>query len=232
MKQIIFVLLLGITFPLLSQEIVKEKTRDNSIFIAPFNMFDIINPSVQIGYERMIKNRYAVQIEVAYIMNHSIENYLIDALQKIKDCPITNSGFRVRTEFKYFIIKKKRIGFYCSGELFYMQNKSNIGIDFYRDFTFTYPTSPPENANAYTDLYCNDKKQIGFNAKVGLKIWLGKHFFIEPHGGIGLIYRKNRHFERDNPQDKFVNTLDKFWYRAGNSFIPSIPFNVKFGIRF
>jgi hypothetical protein len=230
MKKIfVFLLLQALMFPVLfSQESEPpiKKPKPNAIFVAPLNMFDFINPSIQIGYERMFNKRYAVQVEGAYILNHSLQEW-IDALRGIKDCEYTNKGFKVRAEFKYFFSLKKHAGFYCSGELYYLQNKSGVVNDFYRDPNFTGPTQ----STAYPDFYYNDKKQISLNAKAGIRIW-GGYFSLDIHCGIGIAYRENIHTERDNPNDKFVLGLERFWYKRGNSVVPTFPFNIKFGVRF
>lgn len=82
MKKLIFIISLillqnTVTFAQLAQEIENK----HSIFFAPFNTLDLINPSLQIGYERKLNENYSFQIEGAYILNHSIPNYIIDLLQ-------------------------------------------------------------------------------------------------------------------------------------------------------
>jgi hypothetical protein len=98
-------------------------------------------------------------------------------------------------------------------------------------FLFIYPTHPTPGSNAYTDFFYNDKKQISLNTKVGIRVWAG-YFSLDIHGGIGIAYRENIHTERDNPNDKFVSGLENFWYKRGKSVVPTIPFNVKLGVRF
>jgi hypothetical protein len=211
----------------------KGKFASNSFFFAPLNVFDFINPSLQIGYERIINKKYAIQVEGGYILNHSVENYLIDLAKGIQDCPYSNSGFKIRTEFKYFFKIKKKVAFYTSGELFYTKNKSWVADNFIvSDPSFEYPVPKPENANVYTDFFCNDKQRFGINAKIGIKLWMGKHFFMEPHIGIGLVYRISRQFERDNLNDKLYDEVLSFNNKEGKAFILNLPLNIKMGFSF
>ena len=95
MKKFLFtkILLVGLTFSFYTygQEIIEKNEvnakrtekieKPNAIFIAPLNLFDFVNPNFQIGYERFIAKRWALQIEGGIIINHSVENYLIDRIK-------------------------------------------------------------------------------------------------------------------------------------------------------
>ena len=207
--------------------------KPNSIFFAPFNVFDFINPSLQIGYERMLSSKIAVQIEGAYILNHSVENYLIDLSNGIKDCEYSNSGFKIRGEFKYYYSKRNRIHPYVSGELFYLKNKSRILDTFIvSDTTFIYSTPRPPGQTLYNDFFTLDKQRIGLNLKFGIKLLAGEHLFFEPHVGLGIVYRISKHYDRENLNDELYGGFLSFSDKAGNMFIANLPFNLKFGFRF
>ena len=55
---------LSFSFYAYGQDSIKPKKteRHNAIFFAPFNLFDFVNPNFQIGYERFVAKKWAVQI--------------------------------------------------------------------------------------------------------------------------------------------------------------------------
>jgi len=234
------VLLISLTFPshAFCQDTVKGNKKieqPNSIFFAPFNLFDFVNPNFQIGYERVVAKKWSLQIDGGIIINHSIENYLIDWLSgiKVKDCPYTNGGFRVKLSVKYVVLDKRKIKLYVSPELFYLRNKSGIACDFsISDPDFEYLDTVPEGMSVYTQFFYNDEEKMGINFKVGIKIFFGKHFYLEPHLGIGFAYRNVEQIGRYNPNDELWGGFGIFDNAAPNKWIPTMPFNLKIGVRF
>ena len=72
--------------------------------IAPLNILNLNNPNFQIGYERYVAKRWSLQVEGGIIINHSIIHYVVDWASgiKVRECPYTNKGFRVKGSVKYF----------------------------------------------------------------------------------------------------------------------------------
>ena len=205
----------------------------NSIIFAPLNLFDFINPSLQIGYERMLNQKIAVQLEGAYILNHSVGNYLIDLANGIKDCEYTNSGFKIRGEFKYYFSKGNRFRPYLSGELFYLKNKSKVMDTFIvSDTSFIYSSPRIPGYNYYHDFYTLDKQRFGLNLKIGFKMMVGENFFFEPHIGIGLVYRVSKHYDRENINDELSGGFLSLPDKAGNMWLANLPLNLKIGYSF
>ena len=214
-----------------STEIIE---RPNSIFFAPLNLFDIENPNFQIGYERFVAKRWALQIEGGIIINHSIENFVIDLLTGNKDCQYTNKGFRVKGSVKYILINKRKMKLYVSPELFYLKNKSGIVRDFLisdPDFEYSFG-NVPEGMNGYSSFIMNDEEKMGVNFKVGIKLLMGKRFFMEPHLGIGFAYRNVIQTGIENPDDKAQGLWGIFDKAAPNKWAPTLPLNFKLGFRF
>lgn len=214
----------------------------NAISFAPINLLlDVVNPNIQIGYERLITKKLSLQIDGAIIIHHSIINCLIDLTfgTNINNCPYTNKGFGVRASVKY-IVKSKAISpksfqqFYISPELFYSRNKSGINRSFLiSDPNFEYSFGKPQGEeNAYTQFFYNDEEKIGINFKVGVKEFFGKHFFIEPFFILGIAYRNVIQTGRENPNDELVYGFGIFDIASTNKWVPSLPFNLKLGIRF
>ena len=242
------ILLIGLILPLCvcGQETIakneyeakrtEKKEKTNAIFFAPFNLFDIVNPNFQIGYERFFAKKWSLQIEGGIIINHSIPNYVVDLAKgtKVSECPYTNQGFRVRGSIKYIVVDKRKFKFYVSQELFYCKNKSGISSSFsVSDPNFEYSDGPfPEGDWGYTQFFYNDEEKMGLNFKAGIKLLLGKRFFIEPHLGIGLAYRNVIQTGRENPNDEMIYDWGVFDSAAPNKWVPTLPFNFKIGFRF
>jgi hypothetical protein len=207
--------------------------KPNTILIAPLNLFDVVNPSVQIGYERVLNNHFSAQIEAGAIMNHSITNYVIDRVSGTKDCPYTSAGYKIRTEVKYFIKEKSFYKPYIAVELFFMKNRSRVQDLFeVGDSTFQYPFKIRPEINQYYDFFTLNKRKIGLNMKFGWKFPLFNQFILEPYIGIGIAYRNSIHENRINPLDKQV--FDDYFNDClqGSSWLFSMPLNVKVGYRF
>lgn len=215
--------------------VASAQSKSNMIFFAPINTIDLINPSIQLGYERRINKLYAYQIEYGYILNHSLENYLIDKANGIKDCEYSNKGYKIRMEFKYFVGRKwfNAENFYISSELFYTKNKSNVTDSFLiSDTSFVYSFGKPEGVNyGYDDFFTMDKQRFGLNLKFGSKLWLN-NIVVEPHIGIGIVYRKTVHYNRENLKDEFYDKTLSFYNVPGNKWILNLPWNIKFGYSF
>ena len=211
--------------------------KPNAIFFAPLNLFDIFNPNFQIGYERFIAKKWALQIEGGIIINHSIINYVVDWANgiNVSECPYTNKGFRVKGSIKYILVDKRKFKLYVSPELFYCTNKSGIVRDFLisdPDFEYSFG-SPDEGQNGYNQFFYNDEEKMGINFKVGIKLFLGKQFFIEPHLGLGFAHRNVTQTGIENPNDEiYDNLFGIFDNTAPNKWVPTLPMNFKIGLRF
>ena len=209
----------------------------NAIFFAPLNLFDIVNPNFQIGYERFVAKKWSLQIEGGIIINHSIPNYVVDLVKgtKISECPYTSKGFRVKGSIKYVLFDKRKFKFYVSPELFYLRNKSGISRSFVvsdPDFEYSFDIPEWEWDTGYSQFFYNDEEKMGINFKAGIKLILGKRFFVEPHLGIGLAYRNVIQTGRENPNDEMIYGWGVFDSAAPNKWVPTLPFNVKIGLRF
>jgi len=218
----------------------KKIERPNAIFFAPLNLFDFRNPNFQIGYERFISNKWTLQIEGGIITYYSITDLIIYLMSPYT--ANTNIGFRVKGSTKYITLEKRKFKLYVSPELFYCKNKSKIVRTFLiSDPDFEYSSAVTKwqegDLNLCRQSFYNDEEKMGINFKVGLKFLFGKQFFIEPHFGLGLAYRNVIQTGIENPNDKIYDKLHDNLYgpfdkAAPNKWIPSLPLNLKVGVRF
>ncbi len=240
-KKVTFLLffLFGFGLSLLAQSSTNEKQKlnyKNRIFISPANFCDPINPSLQIGYERSLSNRYALQLEYGYITGRSFTGYMfVDLLGFNETYWYTFSGYKLRGELKrYFKVEPNpSVKRYFSVEIFYNDTYSNVNNLFLiSDTTYQYEEEIPQGANAYDDFFDVDKKKIGINIKYGFLIHLNSHFHIENYIGLGVAYRNSKHIGRENLNDKFYDTLFSYPNKEGHSWMISLPLNFKIGYRF
>lgn len=79
-RPIVILLLLFVATGLYGKQLNETNNieRPNSILFSPLNLFDPINPSFQMGYERMLSPKWAVQVEGGYIINKGLINLLLN----------------------------------------------------------------------------------------------------------------------------------------------------------
>lgn len=213
------------------EQIFLEKP--NSILFSPFNLLDPINPSFQLGYERMLNSKWAFQIEYGYIINKGLINVLLNPQEDADE--YSNKGYKIRFELKRVLVAKNRFVVYTSSEIFYLKNKSDVINQFVvSDPSYNYSFGIAPNGDEsyyYDDYFTNDKTKYGFNIKGGIKDFTGPVIF-EAYLGLGVAYRYNIHSNRENINDapldgSFLNNNIK-----GEKIILNIPLNFKIGYRF
>ena len=212
-----------------SEPIIIEKP--NSILFSPFNLLDPINPSIQLGYERALNPKWALQIEGGYIINKGLLNILLNPKEGADE--YSNKGHKLRFEVKRTLVSKKLFRLYSSCELFYLKNVSDVINQFVvSDPSYNYSFgTPPNDESYYDDYFTNDKSKWGMNIKGGTKALIGP-VFLEAYLGLGVALRNNIHSNRENINDK---SLDESLFNnnlQGKMWILNIPLNLKIGYRF
>ena len=207
--------------------------KPNSIVFSPFNLLDAVNPSFQLGYERMINPKWAAQIEGGYIINKGLINIVLNPQESADE--YSNKGYKLRIELKRILISQKEFNIYSSGELFYLKNKSEVINQFVvSDPSYDYSFgSPPNDDDSfyYDDYFTNDKSKYGMNIKGGIKVFIGSVFF-ETYVGLGVALRNNVHTNRENYNDKPLDESVLNNNQRGEMWILNIPLNLKVGYRF
>lgn len=213
-----------------NKSIVKKP---NLIFFAPVNLLDPINPSFQMGYERTLNQKWALQVEGAYIINKGLLNILMNP-QESRD-EYSNKGFKIRFELKRYLKRTHNLDYYSSFELFYLKNKSFV-INQYivSDPSFVYSFGQANDDGQeyyYDDYHLNDKKKYAANIKFGMKFNLESILF-ETYVGAGIAYRQNTHKYRENMNDKPLDNSFLNDNKPGNVWILNLPINLKIGYKF
>ncbi len=211
---------------------LSDKEKKNAIIFSPFNLIDPINPSFQIGYQRLLSDKFELQMEYGYIINKALFHYIINPHESKDD--YSNKGFKLRTELKRFFKNDGYFRYYLSGELFYLENVSKVQNQFivsdpHYNYSFELPND--EEEYGYTDYFTNAKTKYGINAKFGIKR-ISNAFFYETYVGIGIAYRNNIHSDRENINDKPYDTTFLNDNVPKEMYIFNLPLNFKIGYMF
>lgn len=197
----------------------------NILKLSPLKMFDLINPSIDLSYERRIGNSLSTQFMVSYLMSNSSGNFGGSYKPNIK-------GFRVGAEEKYYFKKSANLGSYISFEVNYMKNR-------YRDISTFGPKyihgDTTHIFREYADSIGIKKQTYTFNFKYGYQFVL-KRLSIDFSTGIGLRYKDVVHTDRINPNDVLIS-LTQFNFeninnQNGNYWTVIFPLSIKIGWTF
>ncbi len=197
----------------------------NIFKITPLKLVGIVNPSVELSYERKTGHSFSTQLMASYLLPISVMDIGNDFKPDIK-------GFRVSLEEKYYFKKSAPLGPYVSFEFNYLNNQYkdvwNFGVkNIYSDTTY--------NFTNYPDTFGIKKQTYSFNLKFGYQL-IVKRLSFDIYGGLGLRYKDVKHFDRINPNDDmemprhpnvyYITNLEgKYW-------TVSIPLNVRIGWTF
>ncbi len=231
-KAILIIIACFFTLITFSQTENKRLEKKNLIHFSPLSLFDFINPSFQIGYERVLSSSISAKIEGGIILPRSIEGFVLNELLTSSGSTDTTglatySGFLWKGEVKYwFKDTRSRMGKYISIEGFYLINKGHYRSEFINSIS----------QKSYWEWYDLDKTRIGFNVKLGIQIHWNK-FIMSLSSGLGIVYRTAIHKNRSAPNDDIYPVFfeDFRWLiydREGTDWMLNIPINYTIGFRF
>lgn len=195
-------------------ELIDKKEKRNILKLTPLRSINLVNPSVELSYERNTSESLSTQVSISYLLSYYERNL---------------KGFKVGLEEKYYFKKTAPMDSYFSFEVNYLNNSQHRILGFYSGEDYY------DESKYYADS-CVIRKQIfNFNLKYGNQI-IYKHFVFDVCFGIGLRYRNVRHFDRLNPNDKmqppeymdFTNVL----YNQRKNFRINLPLNLRIGYSF
>lgn len=197
----------------------------NIFKITPLKLVGLINPSIELSYERRTGRSFSTQLMASYLLPISVMDIGNDFKPDIK-------GFRVSIEEKFYFKKSAPLGPYASFEFNYLNNQYkdiwNFGVkNIYSDTTY--------NFTNYPDTFGIKKQTFSFNLKLGYQL-IVKRLTFDFYAGIGLRYKDVRHFDRINPNDEMeMPRHPNIYYitnREGKYWTVSIPLNVRIGWTF
>lgn len=198
---------------------------NNIIKFTPLKLTGLVNPALEISYERKTGDNFSTQIMGSYLLPESVMDPANGFIPNIK-------GYRLAVEEKFYLNKSAPIGPYISLELNYMKNRYkdiwNFGVkDIFSDTAYNYTN--------YPDTFGIKKQTYSINLKFGYQLFV-KRFSFDFYAGLGLRYKDVSHFDRKNPDDEmemprhpniyYISNLNgKYW-------TISIPLNFRIGWTF
>lgn len=188
----------------------------NQLKFAPLKLIGLVNPGVELSYERRYKTRWSNQVAGTYLLPRSV--YAQD------DVAPDKKGFKIAIEQKYYLGKLVHKGTYLAGEVEYMYSRNRAAMNF-----------GPSFYQYYRDTFELSKNNICLNLKFGYYTGF-KRIVVDFYGGIGLLYRNATHTGRINPQDQLAPVrhynLPIFFNREGRSWNVNFPLGVRVGYLF
>jgi len=194
----------------------------NQIKFSPLRVIDLVNPGLEISYERKHNNKFSTQLSIANmigIIYRPYDNYM---------------GIRLSIEEKKYFLKYKKCfkPYYATEIVYYNTNFTTVSTFGYKNrfvdtLAYTYN---------YEDTFSVHKTTLALNLKLGFEIQIRKHFIFEVYAGIGIKYKNVQHGNRLVPSDEMeMPRHPNAYYIAiveGNYLIINIPANFKIGYLF
>ncbi len=225
MKKIIlssFLLFLAIS--LMGQNDESTNRLKNAITINPVSCFNVLNPSIQIGYQRDLTEDLILQVEGGLLLKNSMLVLLYGGSWLPNGKNFSYSGYLFQVEMKKMFKERGKYlvsRFFLGGELQYLRNNGIVNNMFVNQWGV-----------AYDDFFSEVKNRFRIAPKFGIQLLLGKHFLTEASAGLGIAYYHVEHTGRLNPNDKAYSSLYAYVLKEGNFIKPNLLFCIKLGYKF
>ena len=197
----------------------------NIIKITPLKLVDLVNPSIELSYERITGRSFSTQLMASCLLP-------INQIGVIKDFNPEIKGFRFSVEEKFYFKKSAPLGPYAGFEFNYLNNQYK---DIWSFDVKNTNSGTAYNYASYSDTFGIKKQTFSFNLKFGYQI-ITKRLAIDFYAGLGLRYKDVRHFDRINPNDEMeIPRHPNVYYLTnleGKYWTISIPLNLRIGWTF
>jgi hypothetical protein len=206
-----FLILALVALPFLAASQSSELNYPNQFKLSAFRPLNILNPGVEISYERFHNNKLSTQFSAGMAAN-----VIGKPFHKLH-------GYNLGLEEKYFLWERRHARKYISLAL----NHSAIK---YQEIT----TGPDTTTNLkINDSFTVSKKTASLAFKYGIQFY-DKHFVVDINIGAGVKYRSVKHFDRQfeyiGPREPFDLFRAASIEKQGITFC--LPLNVQLGYRF
>lgn len=201
----------------------KYDVYENTLKITPLKTIALLNPSLELSYERRTGRSFSTQLTASCLLPISIMDLGASFKPSIR-------GFSAAVEEKYYLKKSAPLGAYVGLELNY------LNVQQYEILNFTAKNNNQDTINRnYSDTFRVKKQTYSFNIKFGYQV-IVKRMAIDLYAGLGLRYKDVAHFDRLDPQDPMALPRHPNIYylanRNGKYWTVSIPLNMRIGWRF
>jgi len=188
-----------------------EPNYRNQLKLSGFRAINILNPGVEISYERLAGNKFSTQLSAGIATN-----VIGKPFEKLH-------GFNIALEEKYFVSKKSKSWKYMSFILNHNNSKyqeKTSGIDPITNLTIV-------------DTFTIARKTTSLAFNYGIQFYK-KHLVLDINLGAGLKYRTVKHYDRTfeykGPREPFDLHRAANVERKGIAF--HLPINLQLGYRF
>ncbi|MFY0594385.1 hypothetical protein [Roseivirga sp.] len=147
--------------------------RTNIISISPLTLIGGVNPGIELSYQRLIKDKFAVQVLI---------NKFIDKDNEFSRSP---EGFRLQLEGKQYFRNQQKTRFYSSINLSYLRKNHEVIFDVEVDTD----DNNSFDENFFTQQLEVEKRFISLTPRIGFEHYLSKRLVLDAFFGIGVRYR-------------------------------------------
>lgn len=209
----------------LSQSEKINELSKNILKVAPLKLVGIINPGLELSYERITGKFFSTQVMASYLFSSGVW----DAKPTVYS---GNGGYRLAIEERFYYQKTALTNNYFAVEIDCFDN-NYISTNRFGDAHPIWNSSGV--SRNYLDTFKVQKSAISFNLKWGSQlVW--HHLVLDANFGFGLRHRNVQHEERINPADEMERPRHpNFFYamdKIGKGWTVSFPFNIKLGWSF
>jgi len=190
--------------------------KNNAITVSPLAVFNILNPSLQMGYQRNLTPNLLFQIDAGIILRHSVFGFL--------GCHLYNGSVNYSYSGYKFQVGLRRVlskSYFIDGEMTYLKNKGNVNNTYVDSY-----------GNSYDDFFIQERYRYGINSKFGMKYVVSHRLLLEWSVGLGISYHNVNHYDRENMNNKAYSSLYGYLLKHGNYFRLNLPINGKVGYIF
>lgn len=219
-----FLLLAWVTMIAQNSDLAKKPK--NGLTINAVSIFNVLNPSLQIGYQRNLTDDLIFQVEGGVLLKNSMSVLLLGNtwFPHPDSKNFSYSGYLVQMEMKKMFKERGKYAvtrFFLGGEFQYLRNRGIVNNMFVSQW-----------GDSYEDFFTEIKNRFRIAPKFGIQLLLGKHFLTEASAGIGIAYYHVEHIGRFNPNDRAYSSLYGYILKEGNFIKPNLLFGVKLGYKF
>jgi len=223
-KSILSFFLLFFAISLTAQNEVSSNRLKNAITINPISCFNVLNPSIQIGYQHNLTEDLIFQVEGGILLKNSMKVLLLGSTWFPNSKNFSYSGYLVQMEMKKMFKERGKnalIRFFIAGEFQYLRNNGVVNNIYVNQWGVD-----------YEDFFTEVKNRFRIAPKFGIQLLVGKHFLTESSVGLGIAYYHVEHIGRLNPNDKAFSPLYDYVLKDGNFIKPNLLFCIKLGYKF
>jgi len=196
----------------------------NSITINPVSSFNVLNPSIQIGYQRNLTDDLILQVEGGLLLKNSMSVLLLGGTWLPNGKNFSYSGYVCQVEIKKMFKERGKYlvsRLFLGGEFQYLRNNGIVNNMYVN-----------QSGVAYDDFFTEVKNRFRIAPKFGIQLMLGKHFLTETSAGLGIAFYHVEHIGRLNPNDEASSCLYDYVLKEGNFIKPNLLFSLKLGYKF